>query len=199
MRVWIMLLGMMLMASAAGAADIAGKWGLSAGLGNGATEISLIRGHSASTAWILDARIDQFEASTEVSSSFPGSPPTTATVNNNRGTVSLGPRLRRYTHPESDFSPYWDVFLHGEYAKFHDASFVRRDFEQIGADLGFSIGAEYFTRWHCSVAAHSGLFDVRYARIKGTQTGFLGNESSKGHVQSASLVFAPQLFLRTYF
>lgn len=198
---WVM--GLMLgLAGNAGAVDIAGKWGIGATLFNSGVETSLIRGHSDRTAWVFDVGFlvntsDRTDEST-------GQPNVTA--NSDTWRVNAGPGLRRFFRPSSEFSPYADWFVSVSYLHDHGettAPPAQTTNESIfGVGTGLAFGLEYFTRWHCSIAADTDVFGLRWDRdsargesavipglvVKSTQNRFV-----------TTLGIAPRLVVRAYF
>jgi hypothetical protein len=180
------------------ATDVAGKWGLGAGFGNNATDISLIHGRSARSAWIFDAQVSLQSVTLHQSSVNPVFAP----AGGRGSTIALeaGPGLRLFTNPDGDFSPYWDVFVHGDYFHEHDDLDGSIRQERYGADVGMAIGAEYFTKWHCSIAAHTGLFSASWQHVSLKQSlPLLGDIDQDGHTESFDFGVSPRLFVRAYF
>jgi opacity protein-like surface antigen len=194
-------------AAPAVAADIQGKWGLGVGAGGviGTTpDLTLIRGRSHSSAWLLDLR---FSGSNNDGTLTVSDTITTVPTNENSNSlfISGGPGLRRFLLPESDFSPYFDLSSFVEYAHAHQfngqpGAFVREDNSRWALGLGVAFGAEYFTRWHFSVAAHTGLATVRWASFDDkfeTSPGFHADRHNSG--ASTAFGVSPVLALRVYF
>jgi hypothetical protein len=187
-----------LLARDAFATDVAGKWGLGAGFGNNDAEVSVIRGRSARSAWVFDAQASLQAVKENGSSSDPLFRP----GGDSGSTISLeaGPGLRLFTNPSGDFSPYWDVFVHGDYFHRHDDRGGSIRLESYGADIGMAIGAEYFTKWHCSIAAHTDLFAARWEHVSQRQSiPLVVDISESGHTESFDFGVRPRLFLRAYF
>ncbi len=189
MKTLAAVFALMLIAGAAQAVDIQGKWGIGAVLFNGrGTETSLIRGHSNRTAWLLDVSVDQFESTGQGGGVF------------DQVRAAAGPRLRRYTRPAEDFSPYWDLWTSGLYEKSQDGTI-----KEWGAGVagGVSMGLEYFTRWHFSVAVHSDLASgswlERHYKVLSPYVYLLGTHATTTHFQTATLGLRPQLVLRAWF
>jgi hypothetical protein len=190
-----MLMGL---TTTAQAVEIEGKWGIGAGLGNNFTDVTLMRGRSASSAWLFDLQLDQVEQSDKFHQEDPFFS-NDATVNHNFWMIDAGPGLRHYTRATSDFSPYWDLFLHGIYE--HDHAFVvgSRDVTIYGAELGASIGLEYFTRWHFSAAAHTDIVSAQWLHRELSENDTFSSQTITGHVQTTSVGISPRLFARVYF
>ncbi|MBI1798039.1 MAG: hypothetical protein HYR74_13440 [Candidatus Eisenbacteria bacterium] len=178
----------------ASAVDIEGKWGIGAGLFTGGGEASLIRGHSNRTAYVFDVRASG--ATDGESIRLSGLPAVGG--NSNQWLVGAGPTLRHFMRPEADLSPYGDVFVTGTYSHRHDST-GPRNVHQWAVSTGVAFGVEYFTRWHCSVAAHSGLFRVTYADLKEDIGTAPGLESVTDTRWSFDLGISPMLFARVYF
>ena len=196
---WLVVMATLLVcAQSAWAVDIKGKWGVGAGLFNRGEEISLIRGHSERTAWLLDARVYQREVATRAEVTgpdlFPFAPRASSEV-----WVQVGPGLRRYVRANEDFSPYWGASVHSLYSRRHDASGNSFTQAEVGAGAEFNFGVEYFTRWHFSVAAHSGLASLSWTHLDMRQSGGGSEIHETGHAQTASFGFSPSLFVRAYF
>jgi len=180
------------------ATDVAGKWGLGAGFGNNATEVSLIHGRSARSAWVFDAQFSAEDFTTHSTTSNPLF--TGGDAGGSAIALEAGPGLRMFTNPDGDFSPYWDVFVHGDYFHEHDDANDSVRQERYGADIGMAIGAEYFTKWHCSIAAHTGLFTARWEHTSQKQNiPLLVDVSQDGHTESFDFGVSPRLFVRAYF
>ncbi|HTM58026.1 MAG TPA: hypothetical protein VL123_06395 [Candidatus Udaeobacter sp.] len=190
---------MMGFASAAQAVDVDGKWGVGAGLGNNFTDVTLIHGRSPSSAWLFDAELEQNEGSDKFHQENPFFS-SDQTVNHNFWAVDAGPGLRHYTRASADFSPYWDLFVHGMYEHEHIFITGSQDLTIYGAEAGAAIGLEYFTRWHFSVAAHTDVVTGQWLYRKQTENEGFGNSIRlTGHQQTASVGISPRLFARVYF
>jgi len=192
------IVALSLLARDAFATDVAGKWGLGAGFANNATDVSLIRGRSARSAWVFDAQVSLQSVTLHQSSVNPVFAP----AGGRGSTIALeaGPGLRLFTNPDGDFSPYWDVFVHGDYFHEHDDANGSVRQERYGADVGMAIGAEYFTKWHCSIAAHTGLLTVKWEHTSQKQNiPLLVDVSQDGHTESFDFGVSPRLFVRAYF
>ncbi|MBI1798482.1 MAG: hypothetical protein HYR73_02220 [Candidatus Eisenbacteria bacterium] len=189
---------LLLCGSNAWAADIAGKWGLGAGIANFATDITVLHGRSEKSAWLFDLQLGQYESAAESHGTTPYL--IDRSTNRNGWRIAGGPGLRHLTRPQSDFSPYWDLFLHGNYAHDHYFNDGSNDEAAWGVDTGLAIGAEYFTKWHFSAAVHTRVASFSWEHRNSTRSYGL-NESyeSTGHNQGASVGVAPQLFVRVYF
>jgi len=192
--------GLMLGAASAGATDVAGKWGIGAAVFNGGGEISLIRGHSARSAWLFDVEIKQQSDETKFSSTFPGSLEETV----DRGLVTLlaGPGYRRFSRSNDSFSPYWDIRVRGSYARSRATRSPSQDVSthtDSGAEGEFSFGLEYFTPWHFSVAAHSGLARVRWIHSTVDLATTTYSTRTTGDMVSSSIGLSPVLYVRAYF
>jgi hypothetical protein len=113
------------------------------------------------------------------------------------GDVEISPRVRRYTRPADDFSPYWDAWVSGFYSRDHDST---AEVWSAGVGAGFDLGAEYFTRWHFSIAAHSGLLSASWLeRHFEEPPTILGPSSTVTDRETVSLGLNPGFVLRTYF
>ena len=204
MRTAMVVVGMLVGAANAMAADIAGKWGIGAGVFGGGGEITLIRGKSPQSAWLFDVTLsDRDDARSDETI-----PPATPTVSRNQNvlTMRLGPGYRRFVST-GDFTPYWDVRARLFYQRIHfgeglsDASPGVSDTEtRIGPEAVFSFGLEYFTPWRFSVAVHSSVASVTWMSIDGKTINPPGPERrSSGSSTFASIGLSPVLFVRGYF
>ncbi|MBI5711767.1 MAG: hypothetical protein HZC42_15900 [Candidatus Eisenbacteria bacterium] len=195
MRLPIAVLLMLPVASVACATEIQGKWGIGVGVFNYRSEVSLLRGHSPRTAWLLDFGFHQSGSSGAQDPLLPKSlwpGPSSGTA------VELGPRARSFTRPESDFSPYVDVFVHGSWSGAQSPGPTR--YEMWAARAGVAFGLEYFLpRWHCSLAAHSDLMTFSYERQRWRTAGLGRTLETWQSVQRADLGISPGLALRVYF
>jgi len=176
-------------------ADIRGKWGIGAGVFGSETETSVIRGRSERSAWVVNLSF----GGEAVDSRADGTPlPGPYEGNYNSWRVAAGPRLRRFTRPASDLSPYWDLFLASGYSRTH-SSVGRRNSTAVNVVSGLGFGLEYFTRWHWSVAADTRVLEVRWDRFRSTE----GVEPlvlrHTDHRYSTSFGLSPRLFARGYF
>jgi hypothetical protein len=185
----LLLLG----ASSAGAVDIQGKWGIGAGVFGGGGEVSLIRGRSERSAWLLELQLSGDNSNRRSEFSDPAVAPSRS--NQNFFAISGGPGLRRFTRPEAEFSPYYDLSLRGTYDRSHFSVFENRT--NVGAGARFSFGLEYFTRWHFSVAAHSSVANLGWRHSRMTYQGARAVDRSSGF--SADVALRPALFVRAYF
>lgn len=178
--------------SFAGAADIESKWGIGAGVFKGGAEVSLIRGRSERSAWLLDlsvsGRDDEFR--------FEPTPVLTSGANSIK--FLAGPGFRRFTRASEEFSPYWDVRVRGSYgrSRLHSPTGTTETRTDAGAEAEFSFGLEYFTRRRFSIAAHTGLVRISWIH-RATTTG--SGSRDAGDSEFASVGLSPAIFLRTYF
>lgn len=203
--------------SVASATEIAGKWGLGVGTGSvlgSPAEVSLIRGRSASTAWILDVRIDQYTskvAPTEPDTINFGYPLVAGNAVFQYVSVLLGPRLRHYTRPDASLSPYFDLFVS---ATDRTQSFSQDTYSgketRLGGQAGVDFGVEYFfSKWPVALAAHTPLFVARVEHVKNSSSRYQGNPTTggieykvreaRGTSEAASLILSPTVHLRVYF
>jgi hypothetical protein len=205
MKPWLAVVVLMMVQSGVGQAmDIKDKWGVGVRTGTfigSDAEVSLIRGHSERTAWILDLAAGHSVQDLDVDYKGQFLPPS-GVMRSESGHYFVGPRLRSYTHPDGTFSPYWDLFLHWNDVTQHQRDDPNtRDFFSTGADLGLDLGAEYFTPWHFSVAAHTGVASVAYSYSHQRDNAGFGGQSReiKGSTWSASAGVSPVLHVRVYF
>lgn len=196
MKVMCTVVMLVLSASGAGAVEIRDKWGIGAGLFSGGSELSLIRGHSERTAYVFDV---VFGGSARDSRRETAGPtPSELESNSNDWRITVGPRLRRFTRPSSEFSPYWDVFASTNYGRAHFSGGPRNS-TTVGASTGLGFGLEYFTKWHCSIAAHTSVFRVSWTRFRSRTGADPDVTISEDSVTSAELFIQPLLYLRGYF
>lgn len=183
-------------ASGAGAADIKGKWGIGAGVFGGGGEVSLIRGKSERSAWLFDVFSTQRYESAELEVI-----PPVPTSDQTRRSFSIvaGPGYRRFTRPTEEFSPYWDVRARATYGRTSTSSGVGDLRTDVGLRGDLSIGLEYFTRWHFSVAAHTGIAQLGWVRSVTRQTGTVQELKVTQNSETLSLGLSPALFIRGYF
>lgn len=199
-------------AGATHATDIAGKWGLGVSIGeilSSRAEASLIRGTSNGRAWILDLSIDQAMQDLSGTDTSPlGGVVRTEDYDarEERTSYALGPRLRSYTRPDADFSPYWDVFLHGMGLVYRRSDNDRAsDQIEAGGRVGVAFGVERFLpRWHVALAAHTGLVNFDLLRstlhsIQGSAVSAPSTRHAKGWTQRVRSAIEPQLQARVYF
>jgi len=183
-------------ASPGWAADIAGKWGIGAGVLGGGGEISLIRGHSERTAWLFEVQLSGSNGNEQVEYTTPGGPALTPVDRNSSSfSIAAGPGLRRYSRSPSEFSPYFDVSIRGTYRRSHTTG--SPTYTGIGTGLGLGFGLEYFTRWHFSVAAHAPVANLSWFRDRADHGDGLYVEK-RGEIR-ATIAVRPSLFVRGYF
>jgi len=182
---------------------IKGKWGLGVGVGadrwafTGA-EASLIRGKTEKSALILDLSV--FESYMELTGASSG----VLTERRNNLVLETGPRFRKFSRPASNFSPYLDWYVHATGTSAHNETYYEEsgshstnNTTQLGGELGLDFGVEYFTPWHFSLAAHSGLMNFSASRVWRRQWG--SNSRERGFTTSLGFGPAPRLNLRVYF
>ncbi|MGH7742132.1 MAG: hypothetical protein ACRENS_08925 [Candidatus Eiseniibacteriota bacterium] len=198
----------MFWAAPALAMDIDDKWGVGVGAGGaiGTTpDLTLIRGRSHASAWLLDLQFSGANNNGNVLVTPDTLSSISTTENSNLVSISGGPGLRRFLAPETDFSPYIDLSAFADYQHYHQYGdqpgyFMRDDRTQWGLGLGVAFGAEYFTRWHFSVAAHSGLATVRWSSGNDTyETSSAIRAERHNSGVSAGFGVSPVLALRAYF
>jgi len=170
------------------------SWGIGAPiLFSDGTEIALMKIRSNSSAWGLD--ISYFQNQTKADP-FSGSPGTNQLNNNSQ--LQLGPRLRHYTRAEGSFSPYYDIFA--EYVQTVGQSTngtSTNDTHGSGVQAGVSLGAEYLSPWHMSVAVHTNLLTTRYEKLKNHTNTPLGDRDLTQW--SNAIGIQPFVFIRAYF
>lgn len=203
MRTIVVVILLSLLARASEAVDIQGKWGLgvSTGLVSSTAEASLMRGKTDHSAWILDLQVSDDATSLSGQPLYPGGPLGT-NEKDRRLFISAGPRYRRYTRPQATISPYWDLFLHGlNDASHRESSDLAVDQIRWGGQLGLDMGAEYFTPWSFTVAAHTNVISATVQHVISRQNSsfFSGRENQAGTRGAVSLGFSPRLQVRVYF
>jgi hypothetical protein len=177
------VLMLVLGAAGAGAEDIKGKWGISAGVFGGGGEASLFRGKSDRSAWLFDLSVANVSL-------------TVNSGNSDNVALSVGPGYRRFLRVTDGLSPYWDLAAHFLYNRQHGSSFETA--KTWGGDASLSFGLEYFTPWHFSIAADSEI--VGFSWTRNEQDRYLGTPTSRtGHTQRASIRLSPVLYVRGYF
>jgi hypothetical protein len=203
MRRLFLVVLLLALAGTAGAIDIKGKWGLGVGTGSGTwsltrAEVSLIRGKSEKSALILDLSV------LENYGVLTGGATGGLTERHNDFGFGAGPRFRRFTRSNSNFSPYYDWYIHATGYSYHSEYFDEasgyhstNNSTKIGGELGFDIGVEYFTPWHFSLAAHSGFLNLGASRV--WERGHGQNSREKGYSTTLGLGPSPNLKLRVYF
>ena len=193
MRRLFLVVLLLALAGTTQAIDIKGKWGLGVGTGTfigSGGEASLIRGKTERTAWILDMSIFHQYEEKRID--------TTLQLDRLQrlADVSFGPRIRRFTRPGAKLSPYWDVFVHliGMNYSYSSPGGTDNDYS-AGGEAGCAGGVEYFTPWHFTLAAHTGLFKASASRL----WGYDFREEYRGWKFNTNLGFSPKLQVRVYF
>lgn len=188
MRRLFLVVLLLALAGTTQAIDIKGKWGLGVGAGGiigSSAEASLIRGKTERTAWILDV---QFTQSYETKRDSSGPSHDYQSYN-----LDLGPRFRRYTRPRAALSPYWDLYLH-YLGSMSGTTMVGTT--GIGLTSGFAGGVEYFTPWHFTLAAQTGILEVSVRRYWDE----VNDKITKRYMyEKFKLGLQPGLQLRVYF
>ena len=116
-----------------------------------------------------------------------------------RFSILAGPGYRRFTRPGEEFSPYWDVRARGNYARSSISTGIGQLRTDTGLEASLSIGLEYFTKWHFSVAAHSGIAQLGWKHFNVREI-FPGSELKvTGNSENLSFGVRPILFVRGYF
>ena len=191
------------------ATEIDGKWGLGINVGSlfsSGAEASIVRGFSNRTAWILDVSASQYRDKRDLTANFRNPDTTITGISKFEGiNIILGPRLRKFTRPESSFSPYWDTYAHfvDSYSlqSYPDQSYGHR---QVGGEIGFAMGVEYFsTRWPFSVGAHTNVARLTVSRVSDNSSYSSPyaalSQVSSGTAFSSVIAFSPSLQVRVYF
>lgn len=200
-RVAVSLLLLSLGAAPALAMDIQGKWGLGVGAGFASyADFGIIHGRSPSSAWLLNFGF----AGTNQNGEAGVAPDEHYPQNQNRISVRGGPGMRKFLLPSAEFTPYLDVFVNANYDRAHNfqaynGSFNRFDSSTWGVGMGLSIGGEYFTRWHFSLAAHTTVANVGWSSSSQTSEYFGGEQKNELSGVSGGLGVNPSLILRVYF
>jgi hypothetical protein len=202
------LLMILLSASPALAMDIQGKWGLgvgAAGVIGTNPDITLFYGRSRSSAWLLDVQLSGTNSNGHSTIPLDTTLSNPTHDNQNQLSVNIAPGLRRFLRPDGEFSPYFDLSAGGFYNHAHQyvdspGAFTRVDGTVWGLGISCALGAEYFTPWHFSVAAHTSLASANWYSSHDTfEPSGSGTYDRKTNGVRASLGISPILALRVYF
>jgi hypothetical protein len=193
-RIHVVLLLLACCANPSLAAEIEGKWGVGAGLFNGGGEATLMRGLSERT--LLGISLSASRAETDIEGGL------SIFLRDERSwSLSMGPRLRRFTRVGADLSPYWDLFVNGLASEFRGnlgfGDELRLTSYGVGAGLAF--GIEWETPWTVSVAVHSDVVRASWERVKGERNSFGEPSDDEGNRFFTSIGISPGLFARIYF
>lgn len=198
------LLLVMLGAVPARALDIQGKWGFGVGAGfASAPDVSLIRGRSASSAWLFDVKMEGQNLTGH--DEQPGLPNTN--TNQNQAAIGFSAGLRSLARPSGNFTPYVDVSAGVIYSRSHQynsGGFItgyeqRFDLSNTSVGLGLALGGEYMTPWHFSLAAHTGVASVNYRWMSSTQDVTLTKFEMHQNGVDGHIALDPRLVMRVYF
>jgi hypothetical protein len=202
------LLILVLAAAPAFAMDIQGKWGLgvgASGLIGTSPDLTLIRGRSPASAWLLDVQLSGSNVNGSAAIPFDTTLSTPAHDNLNQLFISVAPGVRRFLQPNGEFSPYFDLMAGGFYNHSHQyvdypGTFTRVEGNTWSLGISCALGAEYLTRWHFSLAAHTGLASVNWMSTRNTfePAGGATYERKTNDVR-ASFGVSPVLAVRVYF
>lgn len=188
----------LMLASDGVAAEIEGKWGLGAGVFNTRVgEMTLIRGRSNRSAWLLDFQLRDDRQRVGGSGGFP----IPVDQDRRQSFITGGPGLRSYTRADADLSPYWDVMLVAVYFRNRSQNGGgTSSFESLEGGARFNLGVEYFTPWKVSFAAHSTILSATWSSIVyRTDGGVLGSTRSTGESWDLLLGLSTALGARIYF
>jgi hypothetical protein len=184
-----------LLAAPSYAIDFKGaSWGIGAPiLFSDGTEIALMKIRSSSSAWGLDISYFQNQTRSEDFSGLPG----TYQLNNS-STLALGPRLRHYMGEGASFAPYYDIFVDFVQTTQQSTNGTNtNDTHGTGVQGGVSLGAEYLSPWHMSVAVHTNLLSSRYVKEKNHTNAAIGD---RDQTQWSNVIgIQPFVFIRAYF
>jgi hypothetical protein len=207
----LLALAAILSVRASWATGIDGKWGLGVGVGSivsSTAEASILRGISDRTAWIFDVSANQSRDNRGFTDkNFNPDTTIAGTSKSESMTIIVGPRLRRFTRPESSFSPYCDAYAHFlDRYTLQTSPGQSQSGRQVGGEAGFAIGVEYFsTRWPFSVAAHTNVAKVTVSHVSNESSyssiysGSGTSQVSSGTAFSSVIAFSPSLQVRVYF
>ena len=189
------------------ATEIDGKWGLGVNVGSllsSSAEASILRGVSSRAAWLLDVSAGLSKDKRDFTNRY-SFPDTTITgIQRGEGmSISVGPRLRMFTRPQSSFSPYWDVFAHFVDRYNLGSSPGRSDISRmVGGEAGLAIGVEYFsTRWPLSVGAYTNVARLSVSHIseESSDAYSASSQSFSGTLINSAIGLSPSLQVRVYF
>jgi hypothetical protein len=206
----ISLLILALAAAPALAMDIEGKWGLgvgASGLIGTSPDLTLIRGRSPASAWLLDVLLsgNNVNGNSTTPTPIDTTLSTPAHDNLNQLFINVAPGVRRFLQPNGDFSPYFDLMAGGFYNHAHQyvdspGTFTRVEGNVWGLGISCALGAEYLTRWHFSLAAHSGIASVNWMSSHNTyEPSGGGTFDRKTNGVRANFGVSPILAVRVYF
>ena len=168
--------------------------GLGVGVFNYRSDVSILKALSNRTALLVEVGINQ----AEFSSSNESGTPLLVPRSGSGAAIELGPRLRRFTRPNEEFSPYVDAFIRGSFS--HSTSDGSTQREAWGTRVGVGFGVEYFLDgWHSSLAAHTEVLTFSYEHERTTVSNVPVPSESSGFTQRTSLSISPGLVLRVYF
>ena len=196
MKCWFLTLALLLPAHSH-AADIQGKWGISAPIFASRSDggYSLFHAKSNRTVWAFDLSMrfrDRLNGDEKISS-----------LGNSAGdgfAIAGGPRYRSYRRPDEDFSFYLDRYLSGAYSNFKYPALVGSTaYKQWSVGAGLGIGCEYFApRFHFGVAIHADLGRLRYGEDS-SKTSVPPFQQVLGSAVEADFSISPAIVLRGYF
>lgn len=190
------------------AMDLDGKWGLGVGAGgvvSTSSDITIFRGRSATSGWLLDLVINGSNATGHANITPDTLLTQAAHQNTNDLSVRVGPGIRHFLIANGPFSPYLDFNLLVDYSRTHNYADIPGEFDRsgsstwsFGADM--EMGAEYLTPWHFSLAAHTEIGQVAWSLTHETQE-FTNSPpfDHKSSTVSAAVSIRPVLELRVYF
>jgi len=190
------------------AMDLQGKWGLGVGAGglvSASSDVTVFRGRSATSGWLIDLEIRGSNATGHENVSPDTSLTQEAHQNTNDLSVRVGPGIRHFLVASGPFSPYLDFGALVEYSRSHDYAdipgvFQRDDAYGWGFGLNAAVGAEYLTPWHFSLAAHTQVGQVMWT-LAHYSTEVQNNPpyEHKSSRLNATASIQPLLELRVYF
>jgi hypothetical protein len=198
MKHWVLAALLLLCAAPSHAVNLRQKWGLGAGFTHGAPVLSIIRGRSARTAWVLN--LGSLPGSPAWTGPGPDDEPAPAShLSRDFAAISGGPALRYYLRQDSDLSPYCDVYVSGTYLRGRNASLSTNTYSNTLASTGVDLGLEYCTPWKLAFGAHSRLASLTWDGVQSESMSGIQKITVRGSREVPTVGLRPYLFVRAYF